>query len=164
MQTGEANQNQELEGRDGKNVTYRERLLPGPFAWILVLLMTISLGIAYGDVYGFGFGVLLATFGTAAIYLVMFFTSPIVQIDELVLRVGGARLPRKFVAEPKILNREQTTNSKRIALPKNAYLVLRAAIPESVLVQVSDESDPHPYWQFSSRNPEKLISALTSKS
>jgi hypothetical protein len=39
---------------------------------------------------------------------------------------------------------------------------MRAAIKESIVFDVTDETDPHPYWQFSSRKPEKIISALTN--
>lgn len=160
MQSSEANSASSPEGSLGKTVIYTERLLPGPFSWILIFVMTASLGIAYGDVYGIYFGVFLTGFSTTAIYTVMFFASPIVRVDELVLQVGNAKLPRRFVIKPQILDAVQTLKSRRLPAPKNAYLVMRAAISESILVQVGDETDPHPYWQFSSRNPKGVLAAL----
>ena len=160
MQSNTSNSSPIVEGIDGQQVSFRERLLPGPYSWLLVAVMTISLGIAYGDVYGTLFGLLLALLSTLGVYLIMFFSSPIIQIDELVLRVGNARMPKVYLKDPEILDETQTQNSRRIAVPRNAYLVMRASIPQSILVQISDPTDPHPFWQFSSRKPELLIKAL----
>lgn len=160
MQSNAANSSYFPEGIDGKSVIYRERLIPGLFAWLLIPVMTISLGIAYGDVYGIVFGISIAIGGTVLLYLLMFFSSPVISVDELVLRVGNARLPRKFVQNPQLLDKIQTLKTRRIPAPKNAYLVMRASINESVLVQVGDLTDPHPYWQFSTRNPGQLLAAL----
>ena len=160
MQSTEANATSFPEGSNGKIVAYKERLLPGPFSWILIFVMTASLGIAYGDVYGITFGFFLTGFSTIAIYLVMYFSSPIVLVDDLVLQVGNARLPLKFVSQPQILDAQQTAKSRRLPAPKNAYLTMRASISESILVQVGDLTDPHPYWQFSSRNPKQVLKAL----
>ena len=161
MQSNTSNQTPKGEGIEGQQVKFRERLLPGPYSWLLVALMTVSLGIAYGDVYGTVFGAVLASASTLGIYLIMFFSSPVIQIDDQNLRVGNARLPKIYVKDPEILNKDQTANSRRIAVPKNAYLVMRASIPESILIQISDDSDPHPYWQFSSRKPNELLAALS---
>lgn len=148
------------EGIDGQNVIYRERLLPGPFAWLLVAFMTASLGIAYGYVYGQTFGIVLALIATLGIYVFMFFGSPLIVIDELVLRVGDARLPKKFIGAPQILDEKQTRDSRRLHTHRDAYLVMRAAVSNSIVIQISDVSDPHPYWQFSTRSPKKLLAAL----
>ena len=161
MQSNTSNSSPIVEGIDGKQVRFHERLLPGPYSWLLVALMTISLGIAYGDVYGTLFGILLASISTLGVYLIMFFSSPVIRIDELVLRVGNARMPKMHLKDPEILDKRQTQKSRRIAVPRNAYQVMRASIGQSILVQISDPTDPHPFWQFSSRKPELLLKALT---
>lgn len=141
-------------------VIYRERLLPGPLTWLLVAFMTGSLGIAYGYVYGNSFGIALAIVSTLGIYVLMYIASPVVHIDTEVVRVGNARLPLEFVGDVQKLDKAQTLNSRRAPAPRNAYLVLRASVPESILLTVSDVSDPHPYWHFSTRNTQKFIAAL----
>ena len=149
-----------LEGKDGFNQIYRERLLPGMTAWLLVFFMTGSLGIAYGYVFGNTFGIVLTLFATAAIYALMYFGSPIIAVDESVIRVADARLPRKFIGLPRSLDENKTRDSRRTSTHRDAYVVMRAAIKESIIFEVTDESDPHPYWQFSSRKPEQIINAL----
>lgn len=149
-----------IEGRDGFNQIYQERLLPGVTAWLLVFFMTASLGIAYGYVFGNTFGVLLTIFATGAIFSLMYFGSPIIRIDELVIRVADARLPRQFVGTVNLLDETKTKDSRRTATHRDAYVVMRASVNKSIIFDVTDESDPHPYWQFSSRKPEQLIKAL----
>lgn len=152
-----------VEGIDGKQVIYHERLLPSIWTWILIVFMTVSLGIAYGYVYGVTFGIWLTIASTLGVFVVTYLISPIIQVDELVLRVGNARLPRKYVGSPKVLSPEQTTKSRRSHTHRDAYLVMRASVAESIVIEVQDEQDPHPYWQFSTRNPAALIAALQSK-
>ena len=162
MEKAPSNSTLIIEGIDGSQPSYKERLLPGFLAWVLVAFMTASLGIAYAYVYGTEFGILLTVFSTGAIYLLMYFSSPQIVIDELVLKVGQARLPRGFIGNPRILDANQTQASRRVVTHKDAYLVMRASIKESIVVDVTDQNDPHPYWQFSSRNPAQVASALTN--
>jgi hypothetical protein len=154
------NSTSKIEGLDGKQPIYCERLLPGPFAWLLIAFMTASLGIAYGYVYGQLFGMTLALFATFGIYLFMYFGSPLIVLDELVLRVGHARLPREFIGDPKLLDETKTRESQRLHTHRQAYLIMRAAIKDSIVIDVKDENDPHPYWQFSTRHPKQLMAVL----
>lgn len=149
-----------LEGSDGFNLIYRERLLPGLAAWLLVFFMTASLGIAYGYVFGNTFGFVLTFFATSSIYALMYFGSPVIEVDEVIIRVADARLPRQFVGTVNLLDEATTRESRRTATHRDAYVVMRASVNKSILFDVTDESDPHPYWQFSSRKPEQLIQAL----
>lgn len=151
------------EGVLGTRIAYRERLLPGIPAWLLVAFMTISLGVAYGYVYGNTFGTVLAAVSTLAIYAIMYFASPVVRVDELVLQVGDAAIPHKYIGKVQVLSKAETLHSRRVPAPRDAYLNLRSSIPESVLVTINDLTDPHPYWHFSSRNTQRLIAALESK-
>jgi hypothetical protein len=43
-----------------------------------------------------------------------------------------------------------------------AHFQLRGGIKGSVIVEVTDPQDPHPYWQVSTRKPESLIAALAN--
>jgi hypothetical protein len=148
------------EGVSGETCTFQERLLPGLVSWLLVFFMTVSLGIAYGYVYGLTFGMFITALSTVLIFLFMYFSSPLIEVDELVLRVGDARLPRKFIGNPRYLDVDQTLRSRRTLGHRNAYLAMRASIKESIIIEITDVSDPHPYWQFSSRRPKELLSKL----
>jgi hypothetical protein len=42
----------------------------------------------------------------------------------------------------------------------NAHFQLRGGINCSVIIEVTDPLDPHPYWQVSTRKPDLLLAAL----
>ena len=42
-----------------------------------------------------------------------------------------------------------------------AYLLLRPYLKRGVRVDLTDPSDPAPYWLISSRRPDRLAAALT---
>lgn len=146
----------------GRNLIYRERVLPGIWSWVLVAFMTISLGIAYGYVYGQLFGIVIAIISTLALYFFMLIGSPIIQIDDQTLRVGHAQIPREFLGTARLLDDVQTSATRRTPAHRDAYLVMRAAVKKSVIIDITDTSDPHPYWQFSTRKPKLVINALES--
>lgn len=146
----------------GLNVIYRERVLPGIWSWVLVAFMTASLGIAYGYVYGKLFGIVIAIISTLALYFFMLIGSPVIQIDEQTLKVGNARIPREFLGSARLLDEAQTYATRRTPAHRDAYLVMRAAVKMSVIIDITDTSDPHPYWQFSTRKPKSVINALES--
>jgi hypothetical protein len=44
-----------------------------------------------------------------------------------------------------------------------AFVVQRPWISGAVQVRVADDADPTPYWLISTRNPERLAAALSSR-
>jgi hypothetical protein len=58
------------------------------------------------------------------------------------------------------LDREATVKARSVNAHPSAYFAIRSWIPESIIVQVDDESDPHPYWHISSRNVTALAQAI----
>jgi hypothetical protein len=47
-----------------------------------------------------------------------------------------------------------------VDLDARAWLCIRGWIDPVVRVQVTDPSDPAPYWVVSTRNPDQLVAAL----
>jgi hypothetical protein len=148
------------EGVDGKNPVFQERLWPSLGMWIFAFIMTTSLGIAYGRAYGNNLGFIVAISTTAAVALGLIVNTPLVQIDELNFRVGRARLPLKYVGKIQKLDEQQSRRARSIDANSNAHFQLRGGIKGTVIVEVTDPQDPHPYWQVSSRKPDLLIAAL----
>ncbi|NBO25784.1 MAG: DUF3093 domain-containing protein [Actinobacteria bacterium] len=150
------------EGVDGKNPVFQERLWPSLGMWIFAFIMTTSLGIAYGRAYGNNLGLIVAISTTAAVALGLIVNTPLVQIDELNFRVGRARLPLKYVGKIQKLDEQQSRRARSIDANSNAHFQLRGGIKGTVIVEVTDPQDPHPYWQVSSRKPDLLIAALSN--
>ncbi len=148
------------EGVDGTVVAYRERLHAPWYVWALATFLTASLGVAYGFYLGdvAGLSTFAVTEALAAWWLLS--TAATVVVDDRVLRAGRARLPLRYVGRIAPLDQDQTRDARgRLADPA-AYLCTRGWISRSVLVEVDDDRDPHPYWLISSRDGHALARAL----
>jgi hypothetical protein len=124
--------------------------------------MTSSLGIAYGRAYGADLGIVVGIAATFVVAIGLVVNTPLIQIDELNFRVGRARLPLQYVGKIQKLDAEQSRRARSTDANSNAHFQLRGGIKNTVIVEVTDAQDPHPYWQVSTRNPDGLITALNS--
>ena len=150
------------EGVDGKNPVYQERLWPSIGIWVFAFIMTSSLGIAYAQAYGKELGFVVALVTTIAVTVVIVVNTPLIQIDELNFRAGRARLPLQYVGQVQKLDAEQSRRARSTDANSNAHFQLRGGIKATVIIEVTDATDPHPYWQVSTRNPDLLLAALAS--
>jgi hypothetical protein len=151
-----------VEGVDGERVAYRERLhAPWP-VWLIVTLLVLSLAVAYGHTLGRAAGVATFVGVEALVVWWLLATAPLVQVDERVLRAGRARLPVRVAGRIAPLDEAQTRDARgRLADPA-AFLCTRGWISGSVLVEVEDDEDPHPYWLVSTRHGHDLAAALAA--
>jgi hypothetical protein len=150
------------EGVDGKSPVFQERLWPSVGQWVFAFIMTSSLGIAYGRAYGADLGIVVGIAATIVVVIGLVVNTPLIQIDELNFRVGRARLPLQYVGKIQKLDEEQSRRARSTDANSNAHFQLRGGIKNTVIVEVTDAEDPHPYWQVSSRNPDALIAALNA--
>ena len=148
------------EGVDGKNPVFQERLFPSLGQWVFAFIMTSSLGIAYGRAYGTEPGIAVGVAATIVVSIGLIVNTPTIRIDELNFRVGRARLPLQYVGQIQKLDAEQSRRARSTDANSNAHFQLRGGIKNTVIVEVTDPQDPHPYWQVSTRNPDNLIAAL----
>lgn len=150
------------EGVDGTVVAYRERVHAPLVVWLVTGVLTATLGIAYG--YRLGALAGFAAFGVSQALVSWWLvgTAPLVVVDDRVFRAGRARLPLRYVGRIAPLDPAQTRDAGgRLADPE-AYLCLRSWTPRSVLVEVEDPADPHPYWLVSTRRGQELAPALAA--
>lgn len=149
------------EGRDGTATTFRERLYPRWWVWLVGFAFVSMLAVAYGYAFGSGPGWVTAAAGTLVVAVALVATAPIVSVDDRVLRARDARLPLKFVGRVRALNGPESLEARSTRLDPRAYLMLRLmSAPRCVIVEVTDADDPHPYWLVSAKRPEELATAL----
>lgn len=149
-----------VEGRDGTVVAYRERLYAPWWAWLVAVSLTGSLGVAYGYPLGAPAGWVVFLGSTALVAWWLLGTAPVVRVDDRVLRAGRARLPLHVVGRAAPLDATRTREARGPLADPAAYLCLRAWIGTSVLVEVDDPDDPHPYWLISTRHGHELARAV----
>jgi hypothetical protein len=89
-------------------------------------------------------------------------TAPLVVVDDLVLRAGRARLPLRYAGRIAPLTTDQTREVRGRRADPAAYLCTRGWISRSILVEVEDDDDPHPYWLISTRHGDRLAPILAA--
>lgn len=151
-----------VEGLDGTREYFRETLPPPAGVWLVAFLLTGSLGIAYGFYLGAVVGLITALLPTVLVAWWFIATTPVIRVDDLVLRAGRARLPLAFVGDVAVLDRAQARLVRGPRAHPLAYTLIRSWVPTAVVVTVADPQDPHPYWYVSTRRPEALAAALLS--
>ena len=150
------------EGVDGTRVAFRERVHAPVWIWLLATALTASLGVAYGYRLGTPSGVVAFVVAQGLVSWWLVATAPLVVVDDRVLRAGRARLPLQFAGRIAPLDTAQTRDARgRLADPA-AYLCLRSWVSRSVLVEVEDPDDPHPYWLVSTRRGRELAPLLAA--
>jgi len=150
------------EGVDGTRVLFRERVHAPVWIWLLALLLTASLGVAYGYRLGTASGVAAFVVAQGLVSWWLVATAPLVVVDDRVFRAGRARLPLRCAGRIAPLDIAQTREARgRLADPA-AYLCLRSWVTRSVLVEVEDPADPHPYWLVSTRRGRELAPVLAA--
>ena len=150
------------EGVDGTRVSYRERVHAPLWVWLLTAALTASLGVAYGFRLGTPAGVVAFVVSQGLVSWWLVATAPLVVVDDRVFRAGRARLPLRYAGRIAPLDTAQTRDARgRLADPA-AFLCLRSWVSQSVLVEVEDPDDPHPYWLVSTRRGRALAPVLAA--
>jgi hypothetical protein len=111
---------------------------PGEVAWVVTALAMLLLGaglLAYGNVT--------------------------ISVADGEFRAGRAHIEGRHLGAVVALDAEQTRRTAGREADVRAYLVLRPYLKRAVKVEITDPSDPTPYWLVSSRRPEDLAGALT---
>lgn len=148
------------EGSDGENPTYTERVWAPWWAWAVGPAMLVVLALAFGSAYGAGLGWGIWVVGTIAVTALLVANSPVLRVDERIIRAGRARLPRGCAGSPRVLDAADTERERRHG-DARTFVVLRGwSAPQSVLIPVIDPEDPHPRWLVSTRRPEAFAAAI----
>ncbi len=138
---------------------YLEQLTPAWWVW------TATLGL------GVGFGLILVPVGllpaaatavgsAAALSAVLIRSTPTVGLQNQTVRAGRAHLPIAAVAQVEVLDAPGVRHACGPGLDARAYLCVRGWITTAVRVQLSDPTDPTPYWVVSTRHPETFAAAI----
>ncbi len=85
------------------------------------------------------------------------------QVTDRELLVGRARVELDHLARPLRLDSEATRHRMGPGADARAHLLVRPYIPESVVVDLVDPTDPTPYWLVSTRHPTRLAQALSAR-
>jgi hypothetical protein len=86
-----------------------------------------------------------------------------VQVRAGELRVGSAVLPLRSAGRVEVVDRRDKQAALGPELDPAAFVLHRGWVGPLVRVEVADPDDPTPYWVFSVREPDRLLSALADR-
>jgi tetrahydromethanopterin S-methyltransferase subunit C len=145
------------------SVSYRERLVPSWWVWLVALGIVTMVSVAYGAALGPLAGWLIAGMGSLVAVALVWGAAPVIRVDAHGLQAGRARLPTSAMGEVRSLDRSALEAFRGPGADARLFAVVRASSAAGgVLVLVRDDDDPHPAWLLSSRHPERMASALTA--
>jgi hypothetical protein len=139
---------------------YFERRLQ-PF-WMLVLglVMTYSLGVAYGSVLYPWIGYLVGLVTSVPVVLLWWRGQSNIQVSEEFLIVGKLKLPIEYVGQVQVFNSPDFLNRIRTGATGAEMLSLLGQKYGGVVVENLDATDPYRQWVIASKSAEKLQTAL----
>lgn len=149
------------EDQGNADIVFSEKLWPAIWIWIvaagiagagILILAPISLAAGYTAA--------AVIFALEALFLLM--TTPRVEVDGARLTVGRASIERALIGNVEGFSGDDAVAQRGTQLNGLAYLCIRGWIGPVVRIEVTDESDPTPYWLTSTRRPEQLVAALTT--
>ncbi|WP_407317627.1 DUF3093 domain-containing protein [Isoptericola halotolerans] len=139
---------------------YRERLLPGPGAWIAAVGLGVIVAVVVlplAPLVAPGAGVLVAA-GTIAALVV---TAPVIEVSDGELRAGSAQIPVGLLGPvTPVFSAEEMRVQLGPELDARAYVCLRSWARTGLRVELVDPLDPTPYWLVSTRRPDDLAAAI----
>ena len=144
-----------------RGVTYREILWPNPFIY-LAFCLEVPIIMLLVAPFSLPLGILIS----CAIFIILIFaitaTSPRIDISDGKLRVGKASIGLEYVGAASAFTGAHAIAERGPNLDARAWTRFRAWIGPVVRLEIVDDADPTPYWLFSTRRPEQLVSALRS--
>lgn len=142
-------------------VLYEERLWPAAWVWSVLLGVSLVWIVILAPI-SLAAGYLAAAVLTAILTLLMVLSTPRITVTERTLKIGRARIERRYVGTVEGFAGGAATIQRGTGLDGRAYLCIRGWISPVVRVPITDDADPTPYWLASTRRPKQLAAALNT--
>lgn len=142
-------------------VLFDERLHVPLRWWVQAVMFLASVWLAF--VVALPASVAWAATGTltaAVVGLFLVYGAARVTVAGGVLTAGRAHIPVSDLSSPVALDREAARLLAGRDATASAYLLLRPYAKGAVRVEVTDPTDPTPYWLVFTRRPGELVEAL----
>ena len=150
-----------LNSPDSPTALYRERIWPSPWVFVATALVIPASLLVFLPINQLAGGI-VAVVLYAAIVIVLLATSPLIEVVAGELIAGRARVPVDLISAVSAFTGDEATLQRGRLLDARAWLLIRGWVSPVVKIEISDESDPTPYWIISTRSPDALVVAIAS--
>ena len=120
--------------------------------WLAVLVATPETEIVAWSVTAVALAIMAALF--------VGYGRPRVAVEDGTFRAGRAHVGLQHVGEVTALDADGVRRQAGVDADARAYLLLRPYLKRGVRVEITDPTDPAPYWLVSCRRPEAVVTAV----
>lgn len=138
---------------------FKERVLP-PWSTWLILALVIPASLILFLPFAAWAGPYVAVGLYLLLVLAMILISPVVAVEDGVLRAGRARIPVELLGEARSLDRAASHRELGVGFDARTFRVTVPWAPRLVKVEIADPDDPTPAWLISSRRGDELVRAI----
>lgn len=140
---------------------YSEKLWPAWWIWLAAGIVGGSASLTFFPI-SIGFGLLAMGIGMALLIFALVITTPRLEVGDGWLSTGRARIEVRHVGRV-VAHRDQAAREQLgPGFDARSFQCIRGWIGPVVTAEIIDPEDPTPYWIFSTRHPEAVLSALGS--
>lgn len=143
------------------DVAFHERLWPAPWVFLSTALVIPAAILVFLPI-NLTLGFISAAVLEIAVLVVLFATTPVVEVGGGMLRAGRAHIPLTLVSSATASTGKEAFDERGVRLDARAWLLIRGWIPGVVRVDLADADDPTPYWLVSSRREDELAAAINA--
>jgi len=134
--------------------------VPGTSFYLATLFVPTALFLivlAFDDLWA------LVTFTASEVVIIALSIAlaPSIEVSTTSLKVGRAMVPRTFVGNISVIPKSEVFAERGPNLDIRSYALFQIGVRELAKLEIIDPKDSTPYWLFSTRNPGKLLNALT---
>lgn len=145
----------------GTTVLYSEKLHPNLWIWLVAAGMS-GAGILVFAPISIGAGITAAVVLFVIIAVLLILSTPSITVTADTLQVGRATIERRHLGAVTQFSGKEATAERGPRLNGLAFLCIRGWVDPVVRIEITDPSDPTPYWLTSTRRPAQLTAALTN--
>jgi hypothetical protein len=138
---------------------YREKLWPAPWLFISTALVIPASLLVFLPI-DFRVGIVTAVVLYAGCVTSLLLGAPVIEVTASEFRAGRAHLPLDVVGTVIGYRADEAQLERGQRLDARAWLLIRGWISPVVKVELTDETDPAPYWLVSTRQPDAVIDAI----
>jgi len=139
---------------------FKERS-PWPiWLWLFLLFLASTLALAFWAALGTRWGWITALVAFLGLLYLSQRSVLTVEVTNEELRVGEARIDRKFLGSVTVLSADEMRQWRGPLSDPAGYMALRFWVPRGVKVEIKDPKDSTPYWLISSKKTQPLAAAL----
>jgi hypothetical protein len=131
--------------------------------WLFLLFLAASLALAFWAALGNRWGAITGLVQVLGLLALSQRSALMIEVSDTQLRVGSARIERKFLGSVEALSSDQMRQWRGPLSDPASFMALRFWIPTGVKIEIKDPKDPTPYWLISSKKAQPLLAALSEE-